>query len=29
MSLWGSLLVGRVPHRLVLEFEIADGAKPL
>lgn len=28
MSLLGSLLVGRVPHRLIMEFEIADDAKP-
>ena len=29
MSLWGSLLTGRVPHRLVLEFAIPEDAKPL
>jgi len=29
ISLWGSRLVGRVAHRLVLEFEIPKGAQPL
>jgi PPOX class probable F420-dependent enzyme len=29
MSLWGSLLVGRVKHRVVLEFVVAPDAKPL
>jgi uncharacterized protein len=29
MSLWGSLLTGRVPHRVVLEFAIADDAQPI
>jgi PPOX class probable F420-dependent enzyme len=29
MSLLGSLLTGRVPHRLVLEFSIPPDAKPL
>jgi PPOX class probable F420-dependent enzyme len=29
ISLLGSLLVGRVPHRIVLEFEIPADAKPL
>lgn len=28
MSLWGSLLTGRVKHRVVLEFEIAPDAQP-
>jgi PPOX class probable F420-dependent enzyme len=29
MSLWGSRLVGRVPHRLILELEVAPDAKPI
>jgi hypothetical protein len=29
LSLWGSLLTGRVKHRLVLEFEIAPDAQPV
>ena len=29
MSLWGSLLVGRVKHRVVLEFLVAPDARPL
>jgi PPOX class probable F420-dependent enzyme len=29
LSLWGSLLTGRVKHRVVLEFEIAHDAQPL
>lgn len=29
MSLWGSLLVGRVKHRVVLQVELAEPVQPL
>jgi hypothetical protein len=29
MSLWGSLLVGRVPHRVVLRVELDEPVQPI